>query len=366
MAKVKTIFRQVDQLFSMSRSFGQKKKALREVGQLEASVPGSMTYDVYRGACMRFAEDLAERRGINKFQICSITPEEVQNFLERLNLTRRPETVHQYSSALRKLEEMTNKRFGKVSWEIDKFERPLRSREDVTIQRGPAYTPEEADILTQELRTVNPKVADALEFIRATGCRAESIFGVIRKKGGKVVKNGVTLEKVKAYRDFEKVVTSERIDLVRRTVTLMEKGGKVREVAYDGKYQGLMERLVRESPRANLFAEINQQTTYKHIKFITLKSGIQGRGFHGMRKTFAVQRYRDYISRIKELIETKDWQSMTREFPVSIQKAKRICEDPADKVVDVVARLRLSKDLGHNRVEVTYRYVPKKLRKTVM
>lgn len=90
--------------------------------------------------------------------------------------------MHQYFSALRKLEEMTNKRFGKVSWEIDQFERPRRRREDVTVQRGPAYTPEEANRLIQELRKINPKAGDALEFIRATGCRAESIFGTVMKK----------------------------------------------------------------------------------------------------------------------------------------------------------------------------------------
>lgn len=78
----------------MSRSFGQKKKILREAGQLEAAVPGATTYDLYRAACMRFAEDLAERRGTTKFQICSVTSEEVKNFLERIKLTRRPETVH--------------------------------------------------------------------------------------------------------------------------------------------------------------------------------------------------------------------------------------------------------------------------------
>ena len=69
MAKLKTIYRQVDQLFSMSRSFGQKKKALREVGQLDAAIPDSMTYDIYRGACMRFAEDLANKRGLSNFNM---------------------------------------------------------------------------------------------------------------------------------------------------------------------------------------------------------------------------------------------------------------------------------------------------------
>lgn len=343
----------------MSRSFGQKKKALREVGQLDAAIPGSMTYDIYRGACMRFAEDLAEKRGTNKFQICSITPEEVRNFLERLKLTRRPETVHQYSSALSKLEDMTNKRFGKVSWEIDKLDRPRRSREDVTKQRGPAYTPEEANKLIHELRVINPKAADAMEFIRATGCRAESVFGVVRKKGGKVVTDGITVEKVKAYRDFDKVVTPERIDLVRGTVKLIEKGGKVREVTYDRQYQGLMERLVREKPHGKIFAEMKQQTVYCQISVIASKSSFQGRGFHGMRKTFAVHRHKEYVNRLRELIETKDWQKLSKEFPVSGQKARRICESPVDRVVDIVARMRLTTDLGHNRVEVTYRYVPR-------
>ncbi|WP_333870965.1 hypothetical protein [Desulforamulus putei] len=347
MAKVKTIYRQIDQLFSMSRSFGQKKKELKKAGQLDAAITGAATYDIYRAACMRFAKDLAERRGTTKFQICSVTSEEVRNFLERIKQIRRPETVHQYSSALEKLEKMTNKWFGRVSWKIEEFERPRRSREDVTVQRGPAYTPEEADRLIQELRKINPRAGDALEFIRATGCRAESIFGTALKKGNKT------------YRDFSKAITAERINLQKRTVTLIEKGGKVREVRYDGQFHNLMQRLVQEASYGGIFAGINQQTIYSQIKMIAEKSSFSGRGLHGMRKTFAVQRHKEYISRINELVKAKDWQRLAEEFSISEQKARRMCKNPLRKVVDVVARLRLTRDLGHNRVEVTYRYVPR-------
>lgn len=78
-----------------------------------------------------------------------------------------------------------------------------------------------------------------------------------------------------------------------------------------------------------------------------------------MRKTFAVQRHKEYVSRINELVKAKDWQRLAEEFSISEQKARRMCKDPVNKVVDVVARLRLTRDLGHNRVEVTYWYVPR-------
>ena len=71
------------------------------------SVTGAKTFDDYRNACMRWAEDLAERRGTTKFQICDVKPEEIHNFLERIKLTHRPDTVHQYCAVLQKLENMT-------------------------------------------------------------------------------------------------------------------------------------------------------------------------------------------------------------------------------------------------------------------
>ncbi len=362
LAKVKTIFRQVDQLFSMSRKFGQSKEKIKNQGNMAGSITSAKTYDDYRAACMRWAEDLAERRSNKKFQICSVKPEEVKNFLERVALTHRPETVHQYCAALQKLENMTNERFGKVRWKIDEFEKPRRKREDITVQRGPAYTYQEANQLIKKVARLDKRAGDALEFIRATGCRAESIFGRIVRTGGKVVVNGVIVNKTKASRDFEKAIIADRIDLVKGTVTLCEKGGKWRTVEYDRRYQGLMERLVQENPAGPVFAGLNQPTMYKRIKNASHEVGIEGRGLHGMRKTFAVQRHREYIQMINDLIDEKDWRSLVKEFSITKQKAQAICRNPREQSVDNLARLKLSKDLGHNRIEVTYRYVPKSVK----
>lgn len=359
MAKVKTIFRQIDQLFAMSRRFGESKEKIKNQGKMAESVAGAKTYDDYRSACMRWAEDLAERRGTKKFQICSVKPEEIKNFLERIALTHRPETVHHYCAALQKLENMTNERFGKVKWKIDEFEKPRRKREDVTVQRGPAYTPREADKLIREIARVDKRAADALRFIRATGCRAETIFGRLVKTGGKVVVDGVVVKGANVTRDFKKAVTADRIDLVNGTVTLCEKGGKWRTVKYDRRYQGLMERLVRDNQRGPIFAGLNQTTLYGRIKSASYKAVFEGRGLHGMRKTFAVRRHKEYIQRINDLVNKKDWHTLTREFPVTEQKARAICKKPLENTVDKMARLKLSKDLGHNRIEVTYRYVTK-------
>ena len=360
-AKVKTIFRQVDQLFAMSRRFGESKTKLKEQGMMDESLAAAKTYDDYRAACMRWAEDLTSRRGTNKFQICDVKPEEIRNFLERLTLTHRPETVHQYCAALQKLENMTNKRFGKVNWDIKEFKKPRRRREDVTVQRGPAYTPQEADALIKRITGVDRRAADVLTFIRATGCRAESIFGRLVRTGGKLVKNGRVIKEMSVARDFSKAVIAERIDLVNRTVTLCEKGGKWRTVQYERSYQEFMERLVRENPSGSIFGGLKQPTFYSHIKEVSYVAGFQGRGLHGMRKTFAVHRLNVYIRRIAELVVKKDWRTLTREFPVSAQKAQEICKKEYFKTVDNVARMKLSKDLGHNRIEVTLRYVPKKV-----
>lgn len=359
MSKIKTIYRQVDQLFAMSRRFCESKVKIKDQGKMAGAITGGKTYVDYRDACMRWAEDLAERRGTTKFKICSVKPEEIKNFLDRVAMTHRPETVHHYCAALQKLENMTNDRFGRVKWKINEFEKPRRKREDVTVQRGPAYTIQEADQLIKRITQVDKRAADALEFIRATGCRAETIFGRLVKTGGKVVVNGVVVKGTKVSRNFDKAIKAERIDLVKGTVTLCEKGGKWRAVEYDRRYQGLMERLVQESSKGPIFAGLNQTTLYGRIKTAAYKAGFDGRGLHGMRKTFAVQRHAEYTQRINELVDKKDWRTLSKEFPVSEQKSQFICKNPYEKSVDKLARLKLSKDLGHNRIEVTYRYVLK-------
>ena len=117
--------------------FGKSKKVLKNQEVMAGAVVGGKTYSDYEAACMRWARDLAERRGTTRFQICDVKPEEIRNFLEWVKLTHRSETVHQYCAALQKLENMTNER----------FEKPRRSRENVTDQRGPAYSSQEADRL---------------------------------------------------------------------------------------------------------------------------------------------------------------------------------------------------------------------------
>lgn len=328
---------------------------------MAGALVGAKTYDDYRSACMRWAEDLAERRGTNKFRICDVKTDEVRNFLERVALTHRPETVHQYIAGIKKLENMVNERFGRVDWRIEDFDKPRRSREDVTVQRGPAYTPEEADRLIKRMADVDKRAADALEFIRATGCRAESIFGRQVKKGQKVVVNGRVVKNTDVIRDYSKAVTADRIDLKNGTVTLYEKGGKWRTVKYDRQYQDLMEKLVQESNGGRIFKGLKQPTMYRRIKTICSKEGFEGRGLHGMRKTFAVRRHEEYTERINSLLENKDWRTLAKDFPLSNQKAEAMCERPYEETVNKVARLKLTKDLGHNRVEVTYRYVVKAL-----
>ncbi|ACV63468.1 hypothetical protein Dtox_2688 [Desulfofarcimen acetoxidans DSM 771] len=78
----------------MSKRFGKKKSELKVQGKMVASITGAKMFDDYKDACMRWANDLAERRGTNKFQICSVKPDEIKNFLERVAMTHRPDTVH--------------------------------------------------------------------------------------------------------------------------------------------------------------------------------------------------------------------------------------------------------------------------------
>ena len=182
----KTIFRQIDELFNMCKSFKRRRK-----GVPKYLITSATTFNVYRDACMRFAKDLAERRGTKKFQIVSITPKEVQNFLERVKIVYRPETAHQYASALQKLQHMVNKKYCKkgreINWKIEEFNRPRRTREDVTVQRGPAYTEEEErtannlSIAEQHLENCKNYIAAAREIIQKAGSEYPELPACVRR-----------------------------------------------------------------------------------------------------------------------------------------------------------------------------------------
>ena len=58
----------------------------------------------------------------------------------------------------------------------------------------------------------------------------------------------------------------------------------------------------------------------------------------------------EYTNRINELVKNNDWAALEKEFPVSQQKAQELCKKPYEKTVDELARLKLTKDLGHNRI----------------
>lgn len=99
MSKVKTIFRQVKELFAISRSKSEAR-------------------DNYKGICMQFAEYLAKKRNTTKFLICRVKPEEVQAFLREVATSDGLEMSQLYWCALKTLEIMTNKYFGSVNWKM--------------------------------------------------------------------------------------------------------------------------------------------------------------------------------------------------------------------------------------------------------
>ncbi|SFH42147.1 Protein of unknown function [Desulfotomaculum arcticum] len=98
MSKVKTIFRQVKELFAISRNKSEAR-------------------DNYKDICMQFAEYLAKKRNTTKFLICRVKPEEVQEFLREVAADGL-EMSQIYWCALKTLKIMTNKYFGLVNWEI--------------------------------------------------------------------------------------------------------------------------------------------------------------------------------------------------------------------------------------------------------
>ncbi|WP_161486030.1 hypothetical protein [Desulfotomaculum copahuensis] len=351
------------------------------------SIYSTNTYDKVRTVGMSFASWLTEKRNTPVFRMVTVTAEDISSYIEkRLGQYKNGEitasTLKADISCLRKIENLVNHYYGKVSWDIptergarrEKWGVPKKIRGENTPQRGPAYTKRQADRIVNEVEaSYGRKVADALRFCRATGCRQESIADI-----------------------GDKGVRASRIDTKNGTVTLLEKGGKWRTVRYDPHYQEFMERLTaqaenKESPLfAGLFKDTNasgerleaekmreeKKRASRHlnrvVKDAAKKEGMIGRGLHGFRKEFAVRRHAEYSKEVRSLVQSKNRQVLSSEYGVGERKARDIIEGWAKagrddkerrrlaKEMDTIARLKLSKDLGHNRLDVTYDYVPRK------
>jgi integrase len=107
------------------------------------------------------------------------------------------------------------------------------------------------------------------------------------------------------------------------------KGGRIREVRIDPKHSKFLEAL-KERGKRNSDGHIFRgrgslgQRTERAVDEACRRLGIDDQGTHGFRRTFAQERYREYRG-----------------------------EGSTDKE----ARRRLTHDLGHGRIAVTYSYV---------
>jgi hypothetical protein len=388
--RAKTVYMQIKNLVNNARRYdsGGKREDPPEVRKV--SIYCDNSYQKARSVGMSFARWLTEDRGTPVFQVVSIKASDVSRYIKhRLELYHQGKltvaTIQTDLTELKKLENLVNYRFGRIDWEIpeergkrrEKWGLPIRERDKTTVQRGPAYTEKQADRIMREAELRYGRVpADALRFCRATGCRLESLVD-LKEKG----------------------VMAERINLEARTVTLCEKGGKWRTVRYDVRHDVFMREIKREAKASGrtlpLFSEILPPTrerdystatneelkTWKRsaarrlegiVKEIAEENGFHGRGVHGFRKEFAVGRHAEYLREVRSLVRTGDWQRLSERFEVSEQKARDMVvswskagddkkeRQRVNRALDHAARLKLSKDLGHNRVDVTYAYVPRK------
>ncbi|NPV73348.1 MAG: hypothetical protein HPY89_06065 [Pelotomaculum sp.] len=389
--RTKTIYTQVKSLVQRARRYGTSKRddppELRRV-----SIYQHNTYDKIWSVGMSFARWIADKKGL-RTQMVKITSSDVDGYVRyRKELYDKGEitasTLQADVSALKKIEAMVNHRYGRVDWGIpverggrrDKWGIPRKERGKNAPQRGPAYTARQAERIVREVEARCGRLAaDALRFCRATGCRLESLVDL-----------------------GEKGVRASRINIKEGTVTLLEKGGKWRTVKYDPAYQNFMERIVEDArakgldgpiftglgreksaagaPGADkltaeqMWEEKKKAARYLHraVKEAAEKEGFTGRGLHGFRKEFAVKRHAEYLREVQSLVQRKDWRGLSERFDMSEQRARDIVKGwtkagkdagerrRVSRAMDNAARLRLSKDLGHNRLDVTFAYVPGK------
>ena len=284
----------------------QVKNALNEVfvpgasrhedkkrGLAQARIYSFGTIRAYVEDCTRFAKWARKEYGVR--DIRDLTPEMARTYIDTLAANERSGGyLGRIKAAIAKLSVVLHDERWDLGTGWHSDQRPERS-----------YSPDDAKRIVTDLRehARDPQVADVAELQRIGGLRRREAAQLRRQD----------------------------IDPARCTLHLVRgtKGGRIREVRVDPAHRDYLKAL-KERATGRRDGHVFQgrgslgRRTERAVDEACRRLGIDDQGTHGFRGTFAQERYAEYRS-----------------------------EGSTDKA----ARKRLTQDLGHGRIAVTYAYV---------
>lgn len=231
------------------------------------------TYENYRDSSIVAGKWLKNNFGIR--QLKDITPSMLQAYYKhRIDKFEKGElsawTIQADYSAITKLSNATQSRgWIKKKFQVPKNEidLPIRKLSD-RIDRGP-YTPEELEIIYDELKDRSPTAAEIIRFSYETGARYEGAINLTDKK---------------VFQQDNKYF-----------VKLIEKGGRERDIEISKEYYDHLQSLISknnsdsDSSIKYVFKDMTNSNINNHLRSICSEKDIDNRKLHGVRGASAIK-----------------------------------------------------------------------------
>ncbi len=292
--------RQVELCLKSLEAYGQSKHEakIEHNGEYLDGIYSHKTMKTYMNLCCTFAKWAKAEHGVKK--LVDLKPEITEKYFEKLKAEgKSPWTLQTVRSALRKLETGVKVRFQRTVEIVPKnLTLPIRERK-ARKNRG-AYSREDADRIIGAVRKDNYQMGLLLETQDTMGLRIHEVVKI-------------------RVRD---------IDFRQGMLAVKGKGGRVRQLPVPPnilkKFRAVMERQNLPANR-RIFSERIRKVE-RHVKTVCQRLGIAEKGTHGFRHHYAISEY----LRLR-----------------------------MSGLTDRQARRAVSRLLGHNRIDVTYSYIPR-------
>ncbi len=317
MSKSGSMTYQVQEAFKAIFRPGESRHAAKQSGDADQYIFGIETMRDYIKQAVRFAERCKTNYGIRRIK--DLTPEMADEYVQVFrDLERAGGYVNKIECAIRKLD-MAMQARGLRERTVE----PLlpKERGSPHSDRHPerVYAPEAASRLIENMRqhAREPQVADVAQLQSVTGLRIDEAC----------------------------MLRGEDIEVEKRVVYVVKgaKGGRRREVQVDekhGEFLAYLQERARQHHDGHVFINRGDRGSSLGMRVGSAvyqacqRLDLECYGTHGFRRLFAQARHSE---RVEEMRATGE----------------------SNRQADYTARQEIAQDLGHNRVEVTYSYVPK-------
>lgn len=323
----KSLKGQCDEVLRQMLCFGESKLIAKKSDDMKGKIFSKSTYSNYRTHCHYFLDYVKNNHpeetkldGARKY---------IKEYIDyRISKGLSAWTIKLDACAINKL-------YG-ISEEDDEFVKtPPRKRENIKRSRYPAK---------RDKNFNEAKHPEFVNFCRGTGLRSEGIKSI---KGDCLYTKEQLNRKIKIFEIGEigrphapeqkleyKILKDTELFDEKNYIKVKEKGGKVRYAPIlDSRAKQIVARIKATPPDKKVWANVNKNAD-----------------IHSYRADYATEMYKKYARNIEDI---------SKDIPVEINGKTRkngiyTCrrEDESGKKLDVVAQLKVSKALGHNRLDV--------------